>query len=687
MNSDQWQPIGRTSNQIILYHPPSNALSVRRYREDPVTIASLPGTPASASRVTSHVNLPVLVPRTQRNGSQGDVVISHRNRGPMASRNSPTESASAIPPSELCPYCYRPMPKNAHQLESPEEFDSDRQSVFAPTLDVTSTAHVLPIFSDDSEAGDYSSRYHDRQEWSPQQQNQASEVHSGLLHVRPYFQILEQSVDGSRTSTPVPEVTPERSAHEHSGNDSAQPTRSVEGYYHRFFIEEKRLGMGAEGSVYLCQHVLDGNYLGHYAIKKIAVGNSKPYLIKMLQEVRLLEQLRHPNIIPYHHVWIEDTQFSSFTSPIATLHVLMSYANAGNLDDFVKSRCSTAGDNLSIHPVQQDEEISPEEMKRRIRERRKSARSISEAGNKAEFNNNLAKEQARRKRGDARAVMLLGTEEIASLFGDVVNGLHYLHSNGILHLDLKCSNVLLHNRDGELIPRAMISDFGTSEEMLHRNRERTGHTGTMEYMAPETISPDSSGHWRELDTKADIWSLDIKTAFKKRGLPLGLLTLLEELTNVVPSKRPSIQKVVQKSTALYTQASSAQSASANDEGALVPRTQFLPSLRNPWGASKEDKGFGSSKVQAVATDNSIPASLEGAISSIGAIPQAKHLYGALGLFKLCTLLPPMRSEVPPASILYILIVMIVVDLQAENLVLSYVLSACHAMALWWLRGK
>jgi len=29
-------------------------------------------------------------------------------------------------------------------------------------------------------------------------------------------------------------------------------------------------------------------------------------------------------------------------------------------------------------------------------------------------------------------------------------------------------------------PKAMISDFGTSEEMLRGKRERTGHTGTME---------------------------------------------------------------------------------------------------------------------------------------------------------------------------------------------------------------
>ena len=51
---------------------------------------------------------------------------------------------------------------------------------------------------------------------------------------------------------------------------------------------------------------------GTYAVKKIAVGSSQPYLVKMLREVRLLESLRHPNIIPYHHAWIEPTKFSSY---------------------------------------------------------------------------------------------------------------------------------------------------------------------------------------------------------------------------------------------------------------------------------------------------------------------------------------------------------------------------------------
>ena len=99
----------------------------------------------------------------------------------------------------------------------------------------------------------------------------------------------------------------------------------AKGYYDRFFREECRLGIGAEGSVYLATHIIGGNVLGEfprfqlirlltkgtYAVKKIAVGTSKPYLVKMLGEVRLLEALRHPNIIPYHHSWIDLTRFSA----------------------------------------------------------------------------------------------------------------------------------------------------------------------------------------------------------------------------------------------------------------------------------------------------------------------------------------------------------------------------------------
>ena len=47
--------------------------------------------------------------------------------------------------------------------------------------------------------------------------------------------------------------------------------------------------------------------------------------------------------------------------------------------------------------------------------------------------------------------------------------------------------------------------------LQHENwaRTRTGHTGTLEYMAPEAVVPGADGRLRELTSKADVWSLGI----------------------------------------------------------------------------------------------------------------------------------------------------------------------------------
>lgn len=54
--------------------------------------------------------------------------------------------------------------------------------------------------------------------------------------------------------------------------------------------------MGAYGSVFLCEHVLDGQPLGFYAVKKVAVGKDKAYRRSVLREVEVLKGLRHENI-------------------------------------------------------------------------------------------------------------------------------------------------------------------------------------------------------------------------------------------------------------------------------------------------------------------------------------------------------------------------------------------------------
>ncbi len=58
-------------------------------------------------------------------------------------------------------------------------------------------------------------------------------------------------------------------------------------------------------------------------------------------------------------------------------------------------------------------------------------------------------------------------------------------------------------------PRVLISDFGSSA-LLQDNwlRRRSGHTGTMEFMAPEALRLDPrTGDLQELTSKADMWSL------------------------------------------------------------------------------------------------------------------------------------------------------------------------------------
>ncbi|WVF70093.1 hypothetical protein IAT40_004881 [Kwoniella sp. CBS 6097] len=561
-----WTPIGQTSNQLILYHPPSHALQVRPH---PSTqdLSSLAG------------------PSTYQQPRPRAQLFSASDSRLRILGSPPIESITTTP---HCPYCSQPLPTE-HPYTAPLENEFERNQ---------------PDINDDIGLPPHSQRK--------------------------YFRILEQAHEGSRPPSPSPSTprrryqTPSVSGEE---EEEAHHERIVEqdedddeldeadfpakGYYERFFREEKKLGMGAEGSVFLATHVIGGNVLGTYAVKKIAVGRSKSYLFKMLREVRLLEALRHPNIIPYHHSWIDMTRFSSFGPPITALHVLMMYATAGNLDTYLLTRSHTneSRPDLSANDIADSESLGQLPKAERIKafkRRRQSAIDGVQGG------------MSRKKKEENRGVLLLGVEEIGKLFGDVVEGLAFLHANSILHLDLKCSNVLLHYEEGKLIPKALISDFGTSEEMLRGKRERTGHTGTMEYMAPETLVQDLTGQWRPSDSHADMWSLgmilhkmlflhlpypdtedyealmreilayrgfipttELFQSLERRHIPRDLLILLSKLAHIVPEERPTAERVRVGLKGLENRARSTGSFSSR-AGELVRR------IVTPWsGADAE----------------------------------------------------------------------------------------------------
>lgn len=68
------------------------------------------------------------------------------------------------------------------------------------------------------------------------------------------------------------------------------------------------------------------------------------------------------------------------------------------------------------------------------------------------------------------------------LFKQIIKGLQYVHSKGVLHRDIKLDNILLTS-EGEV----KICDFGVSKLVNNPNSLQTEQCGTPAYIAPEVF--------------------------------------------------------------------------------------------------------------------------------------------------------------------------------------------------------
>jgi serine/threonine protein kinase len=103
----------------------------------------------------------------------------------------------------------------------------------------------------------------------------------------------------------------------------------------------------------------------------------------------------------------------------------------------------------------------------------------------------------------------LSTKERLDLFVSVCNAVQHAHQKGVIHRDIKPTNILVTEQDGK--PQPKIIDFGIAKALGLKLTEKMMVTlagnpiGTAAFMSPEQA--ESSGI--DIDTRTDIYSLGV----------------------------------------------------------------------------------------------------------------------------------------------------------------------------------
>lgn len=295
----------------------------------------------------------------------------------------------------------------------------------------------------------------------------------------------------------------------------------------------------------LVKHMLDGVSLGHYACKRVPVGDDHEWLEKVLGEVQLLQHLSHQNLVSYRHVWLENAKISTFGPSVPCAFILQQYCNAGDLHNYICGSVQTS--------------TTAQQLKDRLRRKSKGE-----------------PEQV-----DTTGPRTLQLDQIYSFFRDITSGLRHLHMNGYIHRDLKPNNCLLHESSDGI--RVLVSDFGEVQSQ-DAMRKSTGATGTVSYCAPEVLRREfADGPFGNFTFKSDIFSLGMILYFlcfaqlpyasadiineekedldqlreeithwagfdhgrrMRPDLPQKLYTFLERLLSVDPDRRPTADEVL-----------------------------------------------------------------------------------------------------------------------------------------------
>lgn len=163
----------------------------------------------------------------------------------------------------------------------------------------------------------------------------------------------------------------------------------------------------------------------------------------------------------------------------------------------------------------------------------------------------------------------LAFKVVIQLALDLARGLSYLHSQKIVHRDVKTENMLL-----DKTRTVKIADFGVARVEASNPNDMTGETGTLGYMAPEVLNGNP------YNRKCDVYSFgiclweiyccdmpypdlsfsEITSAVVRQNLrpevprccPSSLANVMKKCWDASPDKRPEMDEVVSMLEAIDT---------------------------------------------------------------------------------------------------------------------------------------
>jgi serine/threonine-protein kinase len=135
------------------------------------------------------------------------------------------------------------------------------------------------------------------------------------------------------------------------------------------------------------------------------------------------------------------------------------------------------------------------------------------------------------------------------LFVPVCQAIQHAHQKGIIHRDVKPSNVLVTMYDDKPVPK--VIDFGVAKAIEQRLTEKSVYTqfgtlvGTFEYMSPEQAEMNAFG----VDTRSDIYALGVllyelmtgTTPLERRRLREAAFDEIRRIIKEEEPQRPSVR--------------------------------------------------------------------------------------------------------------------------------------------------